>query len=326
MHARLKLAAALFAISTAAQAQSPPSTSDEWWLPRSDGCSIYVTEFGEGEPLVIIHGGWGAEHSYLLEALKGLDKNFHLIFYDQRGSLRSPFDVWRQGGSTSCPDSLISVAKHIEDLEALREELKLSRLNIVAHSMGGFLALSYLERFPDRVKALILVDPAPLKSADTEEERELQKQQQSAANAFFARPEVDAEKQKAGVLGDSLSARAKFQEWRIRFASVNVYHVDRWRQVRGGMAFYNQRTGNAAAKTMPATWNFLGVLRRHPYPVTLIMGDHDFVDMGAKQSRRWLTDIPNVELVVLKDAGHNVWIDQPTGFASQLRRALAKYR
>jgi proline iminopeptidase len=326
MHAQLFLAAALLMLSMAARAQSRPSTSDEWWLPRSDGCSIYVTEFGQGEPLVIIHGGWGAEHSYLLDALNGFDKDFHLIFYDQRGSLRSPFQVWRQGGSASCPDSLISVANHIEDLDALRKELGLARLNIVAHSMGSFLALSYLQRYPDRVKGLILVGPSPLKSADTEEEKELQKQQQQAVNAFMARPEVDVEKRKAGVLGDSLSARARFQEWRIRFASVNVYHVDRWRQVRGGMAFYNQRAGNAAAKTMPASWNFLGVLRAHQYPVTLIMGDHDFVDIGARQSRRWLAEIPNVELVVLKDAGHSVWIDQPTAFESQLRRALGKYR
>ncbi len=46
---------------------------------------------------------------------KGLTDKYHFIFYDQRGSLRSPV-----------PDSLISYENHIEDLELLRKELKYS--------------------------------------------------------------------------------------------------------------------------------------------------------------------------------------------------------
>src|SRR5687768_9685396 len=79
----------------------------EWYLPTGDGCRLFVQEYGTGrDTVIVVHGGFGAEHSYLLDAFRGLEERFHFVFYDQRGSLRSP-----------CPDSLISVAAHIRDVE-----------------------------------------------------------------------------------------------------------------------------------------------------------------------------------------------------------------
>ena len=58
----------------------------EWYLPTSDGCRLFVQEFGHGkETIIVLHGGWGAEHSYLLDAFEGVDRHYHLVFYDQRG-------------------------------------------------------------------------------------------------------------------------------------------------------------------------------------------------------------------------------------------------
>lgn len=119
---------------------------EEWYYRADDDCTVYVKEIGSGTPVIVLHGGWGAEHSYLLDAFHGLDSQYRLIFYDQRGSLRSP-----------CPDSLISVQRHVSDLEGLRAELGLERALIVGHSMGTFLAMSYLQEHPDRVDGLVLL-------------------------------------------------------------------------------------------------------------------------------------------------------------------------
>lgn len=309
-----------------AVAQITYADRDEWWLESEDGCSLYVAEFGRGEPWIVLHGGWGAEHSYLVDAFEWLGSRYHLVFYDQRGSLRSPFQVYKQGAGKTCPDELITVEKHIEDLERLRIELGLDKLNLAAHSMGNFLALSYLKKFPNRVKGLILLAPATLKTADTEEESLLQKQQQEAVKSLFDRPELQALKKQEGLDKKDLSNKEKYHEWRIRFAAVNLYHIDRWKELRGGMAFHNSAAGNAAAKSMPKAYNFLGDLRSHPYPITIIIGDHDFGDLGLKNHKRWVTGIPNVELAVVKDAGHAIWLDQPDEFRVQLERALKKYR
>ena len=129
----------------------------EWYLPVGDGCKLFVQEFGQGpETIVMLHGGWGAEHSYLLDSMKGFDEHYHLVFYDQRGSRLSP-----------CPADKISVQAHVDDLEKLRIALGFDRLNLVAHSMGTFLAMDFLQQHPDRVKGLVLMGSLPPVSRGT---------------------------------------------------------------------------------------------------------------------------------------------------------------
>src|SRR5690606_1496107 len=123
-----------------------PSWDDEWYLRAGEGCAPYVAEIGRGRPVVVLHGGWGAEHSYLLDAFQGLWEGYRFVLYDQRGSLRSP-----------CPIEGLSVEQHVQDRERLRQELGLERMILVGHSMGTFLAMSYLERHPARVEGLVLL-------------------------------------------------------------------------------------------------------------------------------------------------------------------------
>lgn len=302
------------------QAWSFYSSREEWWLTNEDGCSIYVAEFGKGQPVIVIHGGFGAEHSYMVDALGGIAPHYHVIFYDQRGSLRSPYKVFEKGGSEACPDSLITVDRHVSDLERLRRESGLNTVTLVAHSMGAFIALSYLQQFPDRVAGLILLAPGvPLKTVD---DKQLLAEQKSAVNSLFERPEIEIEKRKAGVDKPPLSAKQKIEEWRIRFASANIYDLSRWRELRGGMAFYNGRAGSDASRTMPANYDFTEALRNRRCPTTVILGDHDIADMGARVIRQQTAGIPAVRVVVLKNAGHVLWIDQPVAFSAALDKAL----
>lgn len=65
-----------------------------WFLSTGDwekDPQLYVLEFGSGtDTIVMLHGGWGGEHSGLINAVMDLRDQYHFIFYDQRGSLRSP--------------------------------------------------------------------------------------------------------------------------------------------------------------------------------------------------------------------------------------------
>ncbi len=115
----------------ALMAQTDIAVKDDWYFRSDDKkARIYVYEIGDGEPFVVLHGGFGAEHSYLLDAVKGLESKFHFVFYDQRGSLRSPTNAKN-----------ISIHKHIDDLETLRKALGLEKLNIFGHSNGTLLAM-----------------------------------------------------------------------------------------------------------------------------------------------------------------------------------------
>lgn len=39
------------------------ASAREWYLAAGEGCRLYVREFGVGDTVVVLHGGWGAEHS-----------------------------------------------------------------------------------------------------------------------------------------------------------------------------------------------------------------------------------------------------------------------
>ena len=300
-------------LTTNISAQIKEFHSEEWYLLTNDrAAQLYVLEFGKGDTVVVLHGGFGAEHSYLLGAVKFLEEKFHIIMYDQRGSLRSP-----------CPDSMISLQKHIEDLEQLRKELNLQRMTIIAHSMGTFLAMQYLKHYPSNVKGLILLGALPVLVSNLDS---TMKAIMLKAKSLGDRPEVQNELTKAGLDKDSLSAKERTLAWRIRFASTNLFHLERWRLMLGGMVFYNSRAGAAASQTMPKSWDFRETLARHPFPVTIINGDVDYCDPSGEINRSLLTNTDNVEVITINKAGHCAWIDDPDNFQKLLIQSLDKYR
>lgn len=308
------LMATLFAAPSVAQTRlgPPPLTdpgADEWYLRTPDSVSLYIREFGRGEPVIVLHGGWGMDHGYMLPALNGLENVAHFIVYDQRGSLRSP-----------APAEKISVAKHVEDLDLLRQRLGLNRVTILAHSMGTFLAQSYLQAHPDHVKGLILAGAiAPL----SDSAHNALGAANRVGNRLAERSEVNDELRKAGLLGKTdLTDQERTRSWRIRFAGVNLYHVDRWREMEGGQVFYNTTAANATSRTMPSQWNFIPVLRAHACAVYVVIGAQDYVDFGVVQWQEAAKQIPSLQLRILPQAGHASWIDQPDLFRRTVDEAV----
>lgn len=104
---------------------------------------------GSGEPVVVVHGGPVLEHGYLLPHLEPLAGSFELILYDQRLSGRS-------AGTT--PPERVRVASFVDDIEGLRTALNLGRIQLMAHSWGGLLAMRYAVRYGENLRSLILLD------------------------------------------------------------------------------------------------------------------------------------------------------------------------
>lgn len=296
-------------------------SGEEWYLPTHDeSSSLYVLEMGKGPTYVILHGGWGNEHSYLLDAFEGLEKDYRLVFYDQRGSLRSPAKL-----------EMVSAQAHVDDLERLRKELGLDRLNLIGHSVGSLLALLYLQKYPKNVGNLILSALLPIRNSETQtpEEVEFSEGHRERVDHWNAkqvelinRPDVIEQLKNEGLEKESLSAKEATRAWRIKFAGVSLFYADRWRQMKGGRAFFNGEVNRASFATTPKRWDFTELLRNHDAPITGIIGDHDFTDMGAKFAHHWLDPIENVKLIVVRDAGHSLWIDQPTEFRKVLSEAM----
>ncbi len=138
-------------------------------IPSSDGTTtqatlpLYWCRYTPSAPkgtLVVLHGGPGAHHDYLLPQMLELARTRDCLFYDQRGGGRSKTDE----------RTPITWQTHVEDLTALLAELHHGPLTLVGYSWGAMLAALYtIEAAAGRAgpmpARLVLLDPAPLSRA-----------------------------------------------------------------------------------------------------------------------------------------------------------------
>jgi proline iminopeptidase len=322
------IAMALLALPVQGQSPSPPASAatpgatlprlSDWFLSTGTwekDPQLYVREVGSGsEPIVMLHGGWGAEHSGLITAVQGLEDQYRFVFYDQRGSLRSP-----------SPDALISFDQHVDDLELLRQELNLDTMHVVGHSMGAILASAYASKYPGRIKQLTLVSPALLKNPLSDTDNDVLRRGQPALKVFIDRPEVIRELDKYALnrTDPPLSSREETIKFRINLYKRMLYDIGNWRALMGGRALFKSHVGDLTVKTYPKSgWNYVEEFGRRPYPVAIIVGDHDFIDFGNHLFKAWVQSVPRIDLTIIERAGHFPWVDQREAFTKALRRHL----
>src|SRR6266568_3207063 len=68
-----------------------------------NGVRLYTRRVGDGPPVVVLHGGPGAHHDYLLPQYDQLARGRALLYYDQRGGGRSPVPRETPRGWRSSP-------------------------------------------------------------------------------------------------------------------------------------------------------------------------------------------------------------------------------
>jgi len=100
------------------------------------GGRVWWQKYGNGPktPLLLLHGGPGAAHNYLLP-LRALADERPVIFYDQLGC----------GLSDSPPqEAPYHIPRFVQEVDAVRKALELDRVILYGHSWGSMLAIEYL--------------------------------------------------------------------------------------------------------------------------------------------------------------------------------------
>lgn len=106
---------------------------------------IHYTDQGKGQAVVFLHGF--LEDARMWQPLKRyLPKTYRLICIDLFGH-----------GSSGGIGYIYRMEEMAKALEAVLKELKLRKVHLVGHSMGGYVALAFAERNPDHLRSLALV-------------------------------------------------------------------------------------------------------------------------------------------------------------------------
>jgi proline iminopeptidase len=285
---------------------------------------LYHTAYGpEGAPrLLVLHGGPGASHDYLLPQMLALASDYRLIFYDQRGGGRSRTD----------DRSPVTWQTHVRDLAALVRELSLEPLTLVGYSWGGLLALLYsiaaaggfrdqgielataVSAAPRPVR-MVLICPAPATSELRAQFSEELARRQRAPWIQEERAAIAA----SGLRERDPAAYAK----RIFELGVAGYFADPAR-ARELTPF------RVIARVQQSVWESLAgydLTEQLPLieaPTLVLHGAHDAIPLAS--SSLIASALPQGELVVLDESAHVPYVEGEAAFFAAVREFLQRTR
>jgi pimeloyl-ACP methyl ester carboxylesterase len=112
---------------------------------------LFFRKYGEGPPLVILHGLYGSSDNWASIARR-LSGNFSVYLPDQRNHGESPHS------------DVHDYPSMCEDLRELADDLGLESFFLAGHSMGGKTAVLFARRWPWRIKGLAVADISPFET------------------------------------------------------------------------------------------------------------------------------------------------------------------
>lgn len=299
-------------------AQYLPENSTYWVFGTQDGAQHYVAEIGTNEnpdkTFVLLHGGYGKEHSGFIDMVLPFANEFRFVLYDQRGSLRSP-----------APDSTITVDVFAKDLEIIRKQLNVEKLQIIGHSMGALIALDYLEAFPDRVKSLTLLGAPPdfAHQSVFGDLSHLSEKTGPLRDEIHAFQEANKDAKLKELQLDNLeglTARQRFQAARIYRSYNDLYNIDNWQ--KPAVAFYNPKVIEVLNKhTQYEGWmerqeKISRAVTSIDVPIRVINGKQDYIGGFDICWPVLMEKMSDAKLYLIDKACHLPWIDQPDEFNS----------
>ncbi|HEU4700350.1 MAG TPA: alpha/beta fold hydrolase [Gemmatimonadales bacterium] len=268
---------------------------------------LFERRTGEGPAVVVLHGGPGAHHDYLLpgfDALATAGGGRTLVYYDQRGG----------GRSAVARDVPVGWREQVADLEALREAWGLERLTLAGYSWGALLAMLYAIEHPERVERLALVSPAP---AWREARRRFE--------AEFARrnldPALQAERQALRESGLREADPEAYQRRLFELSVVPYFHDPA--NVHGLTAF------RVTGRTQQEVWESLGdydlrpALRRlgaRALPAVVLHGESDPIPLDSATA---VAECLGADFHPLARCGHVPHVEAFERFAAVTRAFLA---
>lgn len=256
------------------------------------GVTLFERRIGTGPPTVVLHGGPGAHHDYLLPGFDALARGRELIYYDQRGGGRSPV-------SRETP---VGWKEQVADLEALRQVWELERLSLAGYSWGGLLALLYVVEFPDRVSSLALVSPAPAwREARVEFERRFAERNLAPG----------LQRERTALRESGLRERDPEAYARKLFdLSVAPYFSDPARA-------HDLTPFRVTGRTQQEVWSSLGDFDLRPplasvsIPALVIHGEDDPIPVATAES---VASLLGAEFQRLPHCGHVPYVEAPEDF------------
>lgn len=261
-------------------------------------------------PLVVLHGGPGSAHNYLLDLQRVSESGRQVVFYDQVGS-----------GLSEGPDdtSQYTFNFFIAQLNSLRAHLSLNEIHLLGHSWGGMLAIEYLLTIPEGVRSLTLASSMVSMPLFAEEVKKLRKQLPKQIQRTLHKYE------KSNDLDNPEYSEA-YQAYHKQFifrGDVWPKHLDAPDNELGKRIYrdlwgINEAYPNGSLKK----WNRLQDLHKISTPTLITAGKYD--ELTPRQAVLTQQEISGAERVEFEFSAHATTAEEPQRYNEVICTFLAK--
>jgi proline iminopeptidase len=266
-----------------------------------NGIRIHYYVRGKGPVCLLPSAGWGIPVQYIMP-LRIFEKHFTMIYYDTRLTGKS-------GGPA---DSLKYRADDfMQDMDSLRAYLQQPKIWLAGHSMGGFQVLNYATQHNDKLYGLIVMSSIiKLDSVRSAHKSKLLDQRKNYP--YYLMHPVQYKKAIAVQRGEG----------------EGQYTLRQIFDFTGGLYCHNPEVGYKYFSrlnfrdTVDRFIDKSGFYEKHVFssiykitvPTFVICGDDDFICDHVSQSDRIHAQIASSKLIILKNCGHMLWVEQPKAF------------
>ena len=273
-------------------------------IPLRD-VSLYVKVIGTGDPIAMMHGGPGLDHSTLLVFRRCADQ-FKLVFYDHRCN----------GRSNGAPVTSMTWENLTADAEALREELGFEKWAVLGQSFGGMVALEYALRYPGSLSHLLLID--------------------TCGDIRWAQEKAPRALAEQGYSEDTVELASRFFNGQIspqemvpamnKFGRAYYHRLSLFKQALAMLSGLRMKMNPEALiygnSQLLKGWSVMDRLNQILVPTLVLAGRDDF-QFPPEHQEQLAARMPNAHLVIVERAGHNSVQERPAEVIRQVREFMA---
>ena len=272
---------------------------------------VMTYSVGAGERvLLVVHGGPGVPCDYVREAhLVYADQGYRVVSWDQLGC-----------GESDKPEdrALWTVARYVEEVEAVRRELGLGQVLLLGHSWGGTLGVEYCLAYPEHVRAFVAVTIAF-------DQPKLQQ------GYIRQKQELGAETVRMIALREA-EGSTEHPEYQAAMTLLKYRHMCRMEIWPAPVVKSMATVGQGPAHTMfgPFSFNCTGLLRNHNrnddlhrlvMPVLMMTAEYDYILPELVFASAQL--IPRSRCVIFRNCAHMPFWEDPETYHHVLSTFLS---
>lgn len=262
-------------------------------IAKLKNISLYYETHGKGCPVLLIPG-LNSDNASWASVRGKLARHFRVIVFDNRGS-----------GRSDTPDSIYSIRDMADDTVGLLDHLRINKIHVIGHSMGGYIAQELAIHYPERVEKLMLEATASVSSP----------RNNMLFKDFLKRFEKDHDNE------------ALMRSWACWLFSPKTFgrknYIATFIKNASSYQYLQSAEGFKGQIDAIASFNACAEIKNIKAETFLIIGREDILIYPA-ESMKTVKGIKGSVVEEIKDTGHCAHVESPDVFISKVIKFLKR--